>query len=808
MSIYRCRFFTRRIKLLNVLWALVFPTLGILLPQVQVQAHSTSQAANSDGHITVIILDMSGSMDHNDHDGIRCSAVNAYIDMSGPGDEIGIIGLDGDDAHKGGVYNYQFAQLWSQPAPMDIKESREALKRSLAGKDGNCHPDQSTPTYDALNKALPMLMNATSGGKQGSVILLTDGLPYPDQSGQEQHIQSDLIPQFQAHNWPIDTIALGHDDNFSFLHRITDQTRGNFYADSSGVVSGESPLNIMPFFIRIFQVRNHRTPGPTLPPTTLQGEHFAHDFAIGDYVDHFDVIVVKETADLSITLTAPGGTTLTNTSTIPGVFVSSSDQHYVIFSVDAPQKGTWHINAGGRGQFLMDSLIVSSLSVTIVFPDGKQTVPLNQPFRIRAKLLSHGTQVGIDTVALQGTITQPGKEFLKVPFSKDARSGLYISPPLTMPASAVSGSYEIDVSASTVSSVPITQASLIVQFDQFPEPVFLSSSGQVVSSSATATVIEWDLVLKTLYALPLPGLAWLSEWPLQHIPAQPSAVIHGEVQLNGQSFTQASVTTVAMRAGSSTPISAQIINDGVGRFHVIFPTPVAGTYTVTFHTQGSFGGNSDIGTTAHAVNLSIVQATRAQEIQAWSITVLYLLLMILCILFIRFLILPSPKGTYSIDSAQVSFPLGRGNTLLQALLRRNLLRSQRALQMAGPGLQLLANYDRRGSVLVRRHGRGADHWFTLEEQPLKNTFAKVDGVLYSPSGKLDSTDGKRYRFVVPPRQNGPVPPLTTRAGRPQQRKPATPMMGRRPAPGKPATPIVGRRPAQQASNRSRPKRRI
>src|SRR5437016_1187216 len=56
--------------------------------------HRAIANTNNSTSVTVLDLDMSGSMTGNDPSGLRCAAANAYIDLSGPGNFIGVIGLD------------------------------------------------------------------------------------------------------------------------------------------------------------------------------------------------------------------------------------------------------------------------------------------------------------------------------------------------------------------------------------------------------------------------------------------------------------------------------------------------------------------------------------------------------------------------------------------------------------------------------------------------------------------------------------------------------------------------------------------
>ncbi|HKT39791.1 MAG TPA: hypothetical protein VJR48_15560, partial [Ktedonobacterales bacterium] len=127
----------------------------------------------------------------------------------------------------------------------------------------------------------------------GSVILLTDGVPAPQQNEQISAIQSDLVPLFKQHDFPVDTVALGADGTLrSFLSDLDNATGGAYYDDGHGVVSGVSPLNIAPFFVSIFAQRNGRTVTHDIPPTALSGGTVSRNFSIGAFVSHFDVVAV------------------------------------------------------------------------------------------------------------------------------------------------------------------------------------------------------------------------------------------------------------------------------------------------------------------------------------------------------------------------------------------------------------------------------------------------------------------------------------------------------------------------------------
>src|SRR6202022_2579883 len=99
-------------------------TRGNILP-----AQSAVRASATQKHVSIVVLDMSGSMSTNDPQGLRCSAANAYIDLSGPGSYIGVIGLDSHGDRSGGAHNFEKSLLWTQPVEMATLSARQHLQQ-------------------------------------------------------------------------------------------------------------------------------------------------------------------------------------------------------------------------------------------------------------------------------------------------------------------------------------------------------------------------------------------------------------------------------------------------------------------------------------------------------------------------------------------------------------------------------------------------------------------------------------------------------------------------------------------------------
>lgn len=698
---------------------------------------TTHAAANaprvaSAGHVTVIVLDMSGSMSANDPNGLRCSAANAYIDLSGPGDYVGVIGLDSPTGARGGAHNYVQAVDWGlAPRELATVAARQTLRTAIQQKSNNCRPDAATPTYDSLVKAKNMLAAATQGGKiGGSMILLTDGVPDPDTSSQIGAIRSDLVPQFKAHNWPIDTIALGVDQSFhGFLSDLASATSGRFYDDGHGVVSGVSPLNITPFFLDIFKVRNGRSPGPDIPPTTLSGAT-ARNFSVGQYVSHLDVVVIKDTPATQVSIVAPNGQRFPPAAA--GTFIST-DPHYAIFAIDTPQQGAWEVDVSGSGLFLMDSLKVSTLALALTSPDPTKALALGEPITITAQLTNQGTPVSGGHFTISGTLTYVGgdgaSQAQDIELTDASGSGNYTAT-ITLPTSAPPGSYALAITARAASE-DVLSAQTVVRFALFPAALLISpATNKPTTETVSASVVGWDAILRAIYRLPV--LSWISGLPLDGHAADPTASVRGQVFLLDKAYAQATVTGVALRAGTTQQLPVTVVNDGGGAFHLLFPTGASGTYAVTLTTTGAFNiSHGDLTHVVRTVQATITPATQSQEIRAWILTGVYLLLLILLILVVRALSAPAKVGMLASTSGDGGEEFARAKRgPLAALLHPNVVTSK---QMGlDPGLRF--RFHRGGRITVQ--GTGQRNNYLLNGDPVPR--AEVS----ASEARLTTADGE------------------------------------------------------------------
>lgn len=725
-------------------------------PAPQALAEATRREAGlppaEQNSVTILVLDMSGSMGASDPEGLRCSAANAFIDLSGPGNSIGVVALDGTGA-TGGPHNFPLAQSWAPPGEIATPLQRQALQKAITEKSHHCQPDSTTPTYDALHQALQMLQQATQDQpRTGSVVLLTDGNPDPATNDQVNAIQSELLPQFKQHNWSIDTIALGNNAPIQagtpyrsfheFLSGLANATSGKFYDDANGVIQGQpSPLNIAPFFVDIFARHNHRTVGDDIGLTQLN-ESVSRAFNVTSYTDNLDVVVIKDQPGTTVSLQDPEGHII---SAQPGVFVSATDPHYVIYSINRPQQGNWNLTVTGSGHFLMKSLKASSLvlsaldiSQTNLQSSAQSALALGQPITISTHLAYHGEEITDNTVSLSGHVAYNGaggqysQDFA---LDNKATPGTYTGT-IFVPESAPSGSYDITVNSYNISLAYTLSSQLrSVRLEHFPEPDLVSpATQQPTDQEVTLQTVEWDPALRLLYSLPLQPIAWLSQWPLQGMPAQPAISIEGQTLLRQQAYANDQVRAEVIPPNAKNPVSVQVQNRQGGRFALTLPNVQSGSYRLLFHTRGSFADSyGDFGTVQRSLRVALVAPTWLQTLRAWLITLLYGLLLLLLALLVRYTLLPHPFGEVLISQegeAVGSIHLQRARRgPLQALLCPQLLRSRQA--GLPPGLRL--RFKHGGGIEVARDTTSTGtSWRKGDGEPVQPAFQELHELHYRP----------------------------------------------------------------------------
>ncbi|MCQ3938938.1 MAG: hypothetical protein DPW18_18115 [Chloroflexi bacterium] len=153
---------------------------GELMQPVDIRGGGESGEGQADPLTTMLVIDISGSMDKNDKIGAAKEAAKTYVTQMRPGDQAGLIAFDTQ------VYNVQ-------PITTDTVALINAIDGLETGSD--------TALFNALVEAEKALANV-SGRK--AIIALTDGM-----DNQSQHTADEVIEQIGPSGLTISTIGFG-----------------------------------------------------------------------------------------------------------------------------------------------------------------------------------------------------------------------------------------------------------------------------------------------------------------------------------------------------------------------------------------------------------------------------------------------------------------------------------------------------------------------------------------------------------------------------------------------------------------------
>ena len=224
--------------------------------------------------------------------------------------------------------------------------------------------------------------------------------------------------------------------------------------------------------------------------------------------------------------------------------------------------------------------------------------------------------------------------------------------------------------------------------------------------------------------------------PLQGHPVVDGARLDGTVQLDGKPYSNASVSGSATRSGSTTAIPLHISTADAGGFTAAFTPNGDGQYALTFKTQGNFkDSHGDLGTTTRAVTLRTLPASLVQEAVAWAITLLYLFILVLLVLLIRYAFSQKPFGRLVSNDGGGGEEFARARRGVYGLLHPGTVLSR---QMGlDPGLIF---YFQRGNRITVAGDGGGRRAYRLGGDPLPTSpVSASESVLTTTDGAIAYT---------------------------------------------------------------------
>ena len=210
--------------------------LAVGLPPARAAAQSGGalDAPNSD---IVLVIDNSGSMRQNDPQYLRLAAAKLFVDLTDPGDKIGVVVLSG--ARQTRLLTPRMMRANDRDDLRELKDAIDRIRREPMGEE--------THMGTALELAYAMLESTTQGNMRANqnqfVVMLTDGLPTG--AGQTERLAG-AIARFQARRyWKVFSIALGKEADPGFLQRaVAAPTGGEVVVASRADDLLDSYLNV------------------------------------------------------------------------------------------------------------------------------------------------------------------------------------------------------------------------------------------------------------------------------------------------------------------------------------------------------------------------------------------------------------------------------------------------------------------------------------------------------------------------------------------------------------------------------------
>ncbi len=259
---------------------------------------------------TVVIVDASGSMQTNDPQNRRLDAGNAYLNVSLPDDEVGIV------------------QFNSSPSILSeallVGPNRAALRTAVSGIGSS----GGTNLGGGISAGCEVLGRATA--QQRAAILLTDGIGS----------YSDEAQCFASQGWQIHVFGLSDNVDEALLQRIATETGGTY-------TQLDEVTNLVCEFQQIRSVIAGGVRSSCLPTGTITpGQVLQFSETISQLLRQVTFTNIWGGSDIEMTVTAPSGRTIDRTSTGDDLVVDFGPT-FETFTVRDPEVGEWKIELLG-----------------------------------------------------------------------------------------------------------------------------------------------------------------------------------------------------------------------------------------------------------------------------------------------------------------------------------------------------------------------------------------------------------------------------------------------------------------------------
>lgn len=365
---------------ISAVLALVF-LLVIFLP-IPVQAQQSTT-----GNISVyFVIDDSGSMETNDPDDLRMTAVKLFIALLDPGDGAAIITFADNSQIK---VHFTTIQDYA---------NKVALINSL----GEANSDGYTNMKAAFEDVLKVLEEDQTSN-QKIVIFLTDGTPEM-RDGLPPSYEDDTLNLIQQCNTPVLAIGLTNGGLTPFLGRIP-----NAAGEGSQVIPTNIANDLLDVYLGILGQLKDRTiigEGTVTAPGNAQ---LPIEPMLAQYVDSVSFVTVPPKNGNAGLISPDGNPIATNDNIFSETFVGV-DPNFTMVTIPVPLGGNWQMEFQGNGGGQARAILRSRLRVKTLQPGYFS--PASEPMPIVANLIIEDPPqppiVSVGDVTFTALIEGPG----------------------------------------------------------------------------------------------------------------------------------------------------------------------------------------------------------------------------------------------------------------------------------------------------------------------------------------------------------------------------------------------------------------
>ncbi len=337
--------------------------------------HGVAAAGDAAGSAPVsdvrILIDISGSMKHNDPRNLRAPALRLIVGLLPIGAESGV---------------WTFGQYVNMLVPLDVVDKKWKVQAREASKQINSN-GLYTNIEDALKRAT-WDWNTPDPHVRRSIIMLTDGIVDvskndADDNASRQRIVDEILPRLQKAGATIYTIALSGGADKALLNQLAASTKGWFEQVDDADALEKS-------FLHMFEKTTQRD---TLPLVD-------NKIKVDDHIRELTLLVFRKEDAKPTLLDDPVGKTI-GQDNAPDNVQWHHETRYDLITIEKPMPGQWRVLADTD-------------------PDNRVMVVTN--LKMQTTTLPNHVLVG-EKIPLTMSLTQNGAVITKAAFLKyiDAR---------------------------------------------------------------------------------------------------------------------------------------------------------------------------------------------------------------------------------------------------------------------------------------------------------------------------------------------------------------------------------------------------